>query len=236
LFAVVLVVAGLVVAFNNKGDDDNLETQNTNTTRTTGGDSGFVLPTTVEPTSSTTSTTTRSGSSNSTTTSTTSTTTKSSAADTEVKEQKCINTTESDAVLDPDWQSYWTTQPDPNYPVEILICIDDWKPKVGQQITLSLRVRDADQKITQGQCDIRVTWEGPPPDCRQDVIVEPKRKPDDHVTDLKTRNQVTLSQTHTYGEAGEQTVLVRVWSGPDDKHRHTYANYNSIQLNVEVHK
>ena len=232
----ILVVAGLVVAFNGR-HDDTLDAANTDTTQTTAGDSGFVLPSTLCPTSTTTSTTTRSRGDGSptTTTSTTSTTTKSTAADTEVKEQKCISTTDSPPAVDPDWQSYWTSQPEPNYPVEILICVDDWKPKVGQPITLSIRARDADMKISQGGCDISVTWDGPPATCREDVNVEAKRAPDPHQVDSKTRNQVTLERKNAYDGSGEHTIVVRVWSGPADK-RSTYESFNSIELAIEVHK
>lgn len=91
-------------------------------------------------------------------------------------------------------------------------------------------------KINSGQCDVRVTWEGTPPTCREGVSVEPKRAPDAHNVDTKTKNQVTFERKRAYEESGERTIVVRVWSGPDDGKRYTYASYNSIQITIEVHK
>lgn len=237
LLALTLVAAGLVVAFRNDSPKE-INAQD-DPSPTTLQDSGFVVPTLpgdpVPTTLRTTTTRPANGGTAASTSSTTSTTAK--ASEVENKERKCVNTTASqpEPAAD-DWTDYWTTKPEPNYPLEMAICVDDATPKVGQKISLGLLARDADMKITTEQCDVRVTWEGPPRDCRQDILAQPKGDPGKHEINSKTKNQITLEFTRTFDESGERTISVSVWSGPDDGKRYAYANYSSLEMTINVHK
>ena len=226
MFAVTLLVAGLVVAFRGDGTNRTLASTSSSTSTTTantGTDPGVFVPTSAPP-ASTSSTTIKNPKATGTT------------AKDDPPELRCVTTTPSEPTPEPDdWATYWQTKPDPfeNKGLLLKICVDDLTPKVGQLVTLNVLADDPDAKIGNGACDIYVTWDGNSGSlCRDTVAVPTDPKP----TPKAEHGRVTMTYTHTYNGTGEKTIDVSAWSGPDSPDRHPYASYNSIELHVTVHK
>jgi hypothetical protein len=225
LFAVTLLVAGLVVAL--RGDNDNALDASSSSTLTTrseaaADDVGVFVTTSTRPPPPTTTAVKAAGAATTTT-----------EAD-PGKELKCVHTTDSTATPQPDdWAKYWTTKPEPNEPLKLLVCVDDVSPADGQEVTLSVVADDNDAKIGEGDCDVHVDWTGDTPNtCRNDVVVTQQPQP----TPAREKGHVQLTYTHRFTRTGESVVDVSVWSGPSDGKRYPYNSYNSVELQITVHK
>jgi hypothetical protein len=230
LFAVTLLVAGLVVAFRAKDDKAVNASNNASTTTSVTADPGIYVPTSAPPEAAATTTTTTTSKPKPAAAATTAATVDDAA------ELHCVTTTASDPTPTPDdWATYWQTKPDPpqNKGLSLKICVDDLTPKVGQVLTLNVLADDPDAKIGTGDCDIYVTWDSNTGSkCRDTVAVPTEPKP----TPKAEHGRVTKTYTHTYNASGDHTIDVSAWSGPDSPDRHPYASYNSIELQVRVHK
>lgn len=232
VFAVSLLIAGLVVAFS--GDDDKpVNASDTKTTTTTSPSDDVIASSTTTGLGATTTTSTTAKRPSATTTSTSVLT--NTTVPIETADLDCVRTTPADPTpIDPNWSEYWTTRPtSTNKAMQLQVCVDDTTPKVGQLITISVIAYDPDQQVGTGPCDIRVTWEGSPKSCRTSTVVgEPTQTPDPDTTSKKT----TMTYTHTYKDSGEQNVDVAAWSGADDQKRSPYKSYASISRQITVHK
>jgi hypothetical protein len=131
------------------------------------------------------------------------------------------------------WQDTWQTQPEPDDPLVVEICIDDVTPRVGQKVTLTITADDPDAKIdSSDQCQVDVYWDGGGDLCH-DVIVRTTSTspvpPEEH-------GHVVLPLTHTYTQADTYTISVAVYSGPDSPQPHPYADSVYQEMAVTVHK
>ena len=212
-----LLIAGLVVAFG--GDDDNTVNASSSSTTSTSLSDEVIAS----------STTTRRPSATTTSTIVTTNTT----APIETADLDCARTTPATPTPQDNWEEYWLTEPADNQPMNLQVCVDDTTPKVGQVVTIAVIAADRDAQVGTGACDIRVTWAPPTKKCRTTTVVENGPQPTPGPANGKS---VTLTFTHTYNEAGDQSVDVAVWSGADDQKRHPYKSYASISRQITVHK
>ncbi|MDP1794424.1 MAG: hypothetical protein Q8K63_09845 [Acidimicrobiales bacterium] len=236
MFAVVLVVAGVVFAFNDDEDPDRLDTISRATTTTTEKPvtPGVVVSTSVPLTPSTaaaSTTTTRPRRSTTTTTTI--------AAQTEFPDAPaeliCAETTRSEpAPAQSDWATYWTTKPEPNDELLLKICVEDATPKIGTTLKLYVLAQDKDAEIGTGGCDIFVTWNSNSGSSCRDTAIAPPDEP--KPTPPQKPGRVTMTYIHEYSEPGEWIIDVSAWSGPDNDEPHPYASYNSIELRVNAHR
>ena len=230
----VLLVLGVVVSFNRDDDPDLVNTSASTTTSPT-RPQPIVVPTTeatVVTTPSTTSTTRRTSRPPRTTTTTI-------APPEEFPESPsqlvCAQTTKADASPPPDdWPNYWQTKPKPNDGLDLVICVDDDTPKVGQTVKLYVLAQDKDAEIGSGPCDVFVTWDSNGgSDCR-DTVVAPPAEP--KPTPAEKPGKVTLTFIHEYADPGEWIIDVSAWSPPESPDASPYASYNSIELRVNAHR
>jgi hypothetical protein len=164
----------------------------------------------------------------------TSTTTDSTVAPTTVvaKDRKCATAPQQDITPPPaDWATYWQTQPDPNRPVSLEICLDDVAPTVGQPVTLTVTADDPDASIGEGNCDIAVSWvSSPGTDCRDFQAAPGSPEP----TPSKVHGHVVKTYTYSYTKAQTYLVFVTAWSSPESSKPHPYASDAQASLHVSV--
>lgn len=241
--AVVLVVAGVAVAFNRDTPSGRLEVANSSTTSTSSNireiPGVFVSTTTPVTVAAPTGTTTTTRPRRVTTTSTT------AAPQTEFPdapaELVCAQTTPAEPAPAPsDWASYWTTKPAPNNGLDLKICVEDATPKINTTVKLYVLAQDPDAEIGTGSCDIFVRWDSndSPADCPdRDGVTAPPDEPQATPSEPKQPCcRRTMTYVHEYSETGEFIIDVNAWSGPNSPERHPYASYNSIELRVNVHR
>ena len=130
-----------------------------------------------------------------------------------------------------DWNQRWATEPNPNDPLSVVVCIDDVTPVVGQKVVVSVVADDPDALIYDGPCDVDVRWQGESSRCREFLTVEEGIQP----TPLEEHGHQELGFEHIYGKAGTFFVIGQAWSGEDDGQSHPYKSYNSSQIRIVVH-
>lgn len=234
MLAAVLLVAGVVVAFNKKDDPNLIDASDTTTTTQRSG-GPIVVPTTqaaVVPTTTALRTTT-------TRRSTPRTTTTTIAPPPEFPETEtklvCAKTTPAlPADPQPDWSDYWQTKPEKNDPLDLVICVDDDTPKVGQTLKLYVLAQDKDAEIGSGPCDVFVSWNSNGASECRDAVIAPPAEP--KPTPKEKPGKVTPTFIHVYDDPGEWIIDVNAWSPPESPDANPYASYNSIEIRVNVHR
>lgn len=233
-----MLILGVVVAFNESEDPDLLNATATTTTTTTA--EPIEVPLVVVPTTQVPATGTPTPTSSATPTTrpgrvtTTAVPPPEDLAQTETK-LVCARTTPSDPTPAPDdWAQYWQTKPKPNDALDLVICVEDDSPKVGETVKLYVRSQDPDAEIGAGPCDIAVSWDSNAgSDCRSGVVTPPEEP---MPTPAEKAGYMKMTYVHQYDQPGEWVIDVSSWSGPDSADRHPYASFNSIELRLNVHR
>ncbi len=135
------------------------------------------------------------------------------------------------------WEERWETQPEPNRPMTVKLCVDHFLPKAGQEITLVITADDPDATIvSENPCQVQVSWGDEDPgtnSCNNDIVpVEGRPQP----TPAPEHGHVVVTMKHVYKETGIQTISTVVHSGPDDgKAYHPYKDVVKQDFSVNVH-
>ncbi|MEQ1786326.1 MAG: hypothetical protein ABL966_04680 [Acidimicrobiales bacterium] len=134
--------------------------------------------------------------------------------------------------LNDGWEGHWQTDPGPNAPAAIRVCVDDVTPRVGQVVHVTLVGDDPDAVLLDEECGWDVRFDGLASLCR-DYILEPADEP--RPTPAKEVGHIERTASHAFGSVGPATVLAAVRSADFDGTRHPYASYVAVSISLEVH-
>ncbi len=143
-------------------------------------------------------------------------------------ERVCATVTGSGGQVQPGWQERWLTEPAPNDPLTLEVCLDDRTPDVGQPVTATVTATDPDAALD-GACGAVVAWDGPEACGGPDAAPDGRRRP----TPAEVPGHHSVTRTHTYLEVGAYTVVATSTSGPCCV-GHPYASTASNTFLVEV--
>ena len=129
-----------------------------------------------------------------------------------------------------DWHRYWLTEPQPNDPMTVEVCIDDVTPAVGQEVLVTLTASDPDAVIPD-DCSMAVFWEGSFGDLCRDVFV---MRPGPEPTPPEQPGNLAKTFAHVYEDSGSRTLTGRAFSGPPVG-PHPYSSYARADIVVDVH-
>jgi hypothetical protein len=132
-----------------------------------------------------------------------------------------------------DWADYYQTEPGPDQPASIRMCVDDVTPKVGQAVTVTLVGDDPDAVILDEECGWLVLVPGGPlPLCR-DYILGPPVEP--QPTPTPEPGHIERSATVVFEAVGDQVVGGSVNSAEWTGRPHPYGSHVQVVIPVTVH-
>ncbi|MEO7399095.1 MAG: hypothetical protein ABIW84_11065 [Ilumatobacteraceae bacterium] len=154
----------------------------------------------------------------------------------ETMEGLCVDATSDGPQWDDRWSGLWQSQPLPNQPVVMQVCLDDANPAIGQQVNATIVATDPDAVVKARPCALCVYQWGDEPFsgnlCR-DMIwqsVEPEPTP------VPEPGNATFTETHAYASAGDHVLCAEAWSGPGTGSPHPYVSGAKVCFSVIVHE
>lgn len=144
----------------------------------------------------------------------------------------CVTVTGEGGQVRAGWEPYWATEPQPNDPVTLELCVDDVTPAVGQTVTATVSARDPDGAFHPDGCAVRVFWDDAVVDLCRDAIKPPPEAP--APTPAEQPGSLRRSFSHAYSAPGRHTVVGRAYSADGGGH-HPYESAASARVPVEVH-
>jgi hypothetical protein len=147
-------------------------------------------------------------------------------------ERKCETATGT-TTTNTTWSNYYSSDPGPNSPATVTVCIDDIHPKAGHKTVLTVSAKDPDATIAaDDECAVYVSWESDPGNLCYDVLIPPGTGPKP-APPARQAGAVDKTVNHTYAKAGDFKIEVEITTG-GDPHRNPYTSGVTVTLPIHV--
>ena len=131
------------------------------------------------------------------------------------------------------WARYYRTEPAPDQPARVQVCLDRQSARIGDEVSLTLIGDDPDAVIVDKECGWEVHWgdtERPGSLCRDYVTMsdQPREAP------KPEPGHIERSARHVFSTPGTYTITGAVWSGDYDGHPNPYSSYAEVKVSIVI--
>lgn len=155
---------------------------------------------------------------------------------TQVCDERTGSPNPAHGAYDASYKGFWKSQPPEDAPAYLKVCLSDNTPYVGQQVTVTVTIRDPDQQFGMPECAPLVDWGDKGMTAKNTCAsgTEPPESPLD-VPDKGSPGEVEVTRTFTYGEVQDAVLRVYAQSGSSPEvERNPYASIVTLELAVHV--